>query len=211
MSLVPFSLQPARNLDLVVGVDSSADVSDWPNGTAIRETFLRVSGNPDFNDVSFPTIPTQATFVNRGLNTRPTFFGCNRSSLVNVESAGNNTVSPLIVYLPSYPYSALANSSTFKLSYSDNEVQALLDNSVNSATLGGLANAGNIKWSTCLACAALERGFERSNTARPQVCQTCFDQYCWDGISNDTVPADVSQLVSWSSKRLSARLLVRCD
>ncbi|CEH18904.1 lysophospholipase plb1 [Ceraceosorus bombacis] len=149
---IPFwpLIQPARNLDLVVGVDSSADVSDWPNGTAIRETFLRASGNPAFSDVSFPMIPTQATFVNRGLNTRPTFFGCNRSSLINVDTAGNNTISPLIIYLPSYPYSALANSSTFKLSYSDDEA----DWPTRAASSGPLAWLA-LPWNEALSGQAL--------------------------------------------------------
>lgn len=183
-------LQPARGLDFILAVDSSADETDWPNGTAIRETYLRYAGGgPEFNTVAMPDIPSQNTFINRGLNTRPVFFGCSATvNVTNSATAGNGTKAPLIAYVANYPWTALTNVSTFQLRYSMNEAQSILDNAVNVATLGGISN-GSIYWPTCLACAALERSFERSNTVRPSVCTTCLNAYCWDGVTNDTAPS----------------------
>lgn len=180
-------LQPARQLDVIFAFDASADTTNWPNGTSLHETSLRVQNSPQFFDVAFPVIPSPATFVSRGLNTRPTFFGCDpRTNVTNAGRSQNNTVAPLIVYLASYPWSGMANTSTFKLSYTSAEAQVLLDNSVEVTTQGGQA-LGNVSWATCLRCATLQRSFMRSNTAVPSACQTCFQQYCYDGVTNDTI------------------------
>jgi lysophospholipase len=185
-------LLPERRLDLILAVDNSADVTDFPNGTALHETYLRYRDYAQFNTVAMPVIPAPTTFINRGLNTRPTFFGCNvtNESIINLASATNGTVPPIIAYMPNYPYSTLSNTSTYQLQYNDSEAQALLDNAVNVATLGGEAISSSLSWSTCLACAALERGFVRSNTLRPTVCTQCLQTFCWDGITNDTQPSN---------------------
>jgi lysophospholipase len=182
-------LQPARAMDFILAIDSSADTTDWPNGTAIRETFLRYQDSPQFNYIPMPTIPSENTFINRGLNTRPTFFGCNATSdTINTATAANGTKAPIIAYVANYPWAVLSNTSTYQLEYNMSQVQQILDNSVKIATLGGVSN-GSVYWPTCLACASLERSFERTNTPRPSVCNDCFDAYCWDGVTNDTTPS----------------------
>lgn len=182
-------LQPARAMDFILAIDSSADTTDWPNGTAIRETFLRYQQSPQFNYIPMPTIPSANTFINRGLNTRPTFFGCNATSdTINAATAANGTKAPIIAYVANYPWAVLSNTSTYQLEYNMSQVQQILDNSVEIATLGGVSN-GTVYWPTCLACASLERSFERTNTIRPGVCNDCLDAYCWDGVTNDTNPS----------------------
>jgi len=181
-------LEPSRDLDLILAVDSSADSTDWPNGTAIRETFLRYQNSPKFAGTPIPEIPSANTFLNRGLNTRPTFFGCDSNvNITNGATAANGVKAPIIAYVANYPWSSLSNTSTFQLKYTAEQSQQVIDNAVEVATMGGVTN-GSIYWPTCLACAALQRSFERSNTARPSVCNDCFDAYCWDGVSNDTTP-----------------------
>lgn len=188
-------LSPGRQLDLILAVDSSGDVTDWPNGTALHETFLRYQNQEQYNYVPMPIIPSPNTFVNRGLNTRPTFFGCNATNaagatpdVINQQTAANGSVAPIIAYIPNYPWSALSNTSTYQLEYSTKQAQQLLDNAVDVATLGGSTN-GTAYWPTCLACASLERGFARSKTVRPDVCTQCMRTYCWDGVTNETAPA----------------------
>ena len=123
---------------------------------------------------------------NRGLNTRPVFYGCNATvNVTNADTSFNGSKTPIIIYMPSYPYSAFANTSTFKLDYSDSEAQGVIDNSVDVASLGG----ADSQWPTCLACALLQRGFERSNTPRPKVCTQCFEKWCWDGVTNTSTPS----------------------
>ncbi|KAK0534441.1 hypothetical protein OC842_002630 [Tilletia horrida] len=178
------ALQPARDLDAIIAVDSSADVSNWPNGTAPNATAAR-GRNPFFSGVAVPNFPSPQTFVNRGLNTRPTFFACNASDALNANTAANGTSSPLVIYLPNYPWVSFGNTSTYQLAYERNESQSVIDNAFASATLNGVA----ADWPQCLACALLERSWARTGIPRPQNCTQCLDKYCWDGTTNDTQPA----------------------
>lgn len=116
------------------------------------------------------------TFINRGLNTRPTFFGCSATTNVtNSGTAANNSKVPIVAYFPNYPYLDLANTSTFKLEYSAQESQGVIDNAVAVATLGG----ADSNWPTCLGCAIMQRSFERTGIQRPAECDSCMQRYCW--------------------------------
>lgn len=98
---IPFHplLQPTRMVDVIFAIDSSADTSTyWPNGTSMVATYRRsLNSSTSTNSIIFPSVPDQNTFVNLGLNSRPTFFGCDSS---NMSGPG-----PLVVYLPNYPQS----------------------------------------------------------------------------------------------------------
>ncbi len=178
-------VEPARDLDIIIGIDSSADVTNWPNGSAYYQTSLRAQ-YPTYDQYAFPIMPDTNTVVNRGLNTRPVFYGCNATvNVTNSNTSFNNTKTPIVVYLPSYPYTYLANVSTYELGYSNAKAQGVIDNSVDVATLGGADDS----WSTCLGCAILERSFERSHTPRPDICTQCLNKWCWDGVTNTTTPS----------------------
>ncbi|KAH6662856.1 lysophospholipase [Halenospora varia] len=167
---IPFHplIQPLRHVDVIFAIDGSADTStpgpNWPNGTAVVATYRR--SLLDSSDIGFPSVPDQNTFINLGLNARPTFFGCNASNLTGP--------SPLIVYLPNAPYSYNSNVSTFDLSYNDSERNSIIQNGYNVATRG---------------CAILSRSFNRTRTPIPDICTHCFNRYCWNGTVNSTVPA----------------------
>jgi len=120
--------------------------------------------------------------VNLGLNKRPTFFGCDGT---NSTHPGNTTPAPLIIYLPNAPYSYHSNVSTYDLSYTDAERNSIIQNGYDVATRG---NASTQMWPTCVGCAILKRSLERTGTAIPAVCNTCFTDYCWDGTVNSTTP-----------------------
>lgn len=178
-------VEPARDLDIIIAIDSSADITNWPNSSALYQTSLRAQ-YPTYNQYAFPVMPDTNTVINRGLNTRPVFYGCDANvNVTNSNTSFNGTKTPIVVYMPSYPYSALANTSTFMLEYSSSQAQGVIDNSVNVATLGGVDS----EWATCLGCAILQRGFERSNTPRPEVCTRCLNKWCWDGVTNTTTPS----------------------
>ncbi len=110
----------------------------------------------------FPQMPDTNTVVNRGLNTRPVFYGCNAANATNANTSFNGTKTPIIVYLPSYPYAYLANTSTFQARVLERRSPRFIDNSVDVASVGGADST----WPTCLACALLQRGFERSTPPR---------------------------------------------
>lgn len=166
-------IQPERHVDVIFAVDSSADTTySWPNGTALVATYERsLNSSGIANGTSFPAIPDQNTFVNKGLNTRPTFFGCNSSNTTGP--------SPLIVYLPNYPYTAYSNFSTFQPDYTEQERDSTILNGYDVVTMGNSTRDGN--WSTCVGCAILSRSLERTNTNVPEICKQCFQRYCWDG------------------------------
>ncbi|RDW68877.1 Lysophospholipase [Aspergillus mulundensis] len=181
-------IQPPRAVDVIFAIDSSADTaSSWPNGTSLVATYQRsLEASQMANGTSFPPIPDQTTFVNLGLNNRPTFFGCDPKNLTSSASA---SIPPLVVYLPNAPYTHASNTSTFKLTYSDEERDAMITNGYNVVTRanGTLDSSSSSTWTSCVACAILQRSTHRTNTSLPAICTTCFEEYCWDGSVNSTV------------------------
>lgn len=173
-------IQPERHVDVIFAVDSSADTdNNWPNGTALVATYDRSQNATGIaNGTAFPAIPGQNTFVNKGLNTRPTFFGCDSKNI--------SGTAPLIVYLPNYPYIAMSNLSTFDPSYNLTERDAVILNGYDVVTMANATRDTN--WPTCVGCAILSRSFDRTNTTVPEACTKCFDDYCWDGSTDTSNP-----------------------
>lgn len=171
-------IQPEREVDVIFAVDSSADVNGWPNGTALVATYER-SLNPISNGTAFPAVPDVNTFVNSGLNTRPTFFGCDSGNLTGP--------APLVVYLPNHPYVFHSNVSTFDPTHTRAERDAIIQNGYDVVTLGN--GTQDQQWPACVGCAILSRSLERTGTAVPAVCRGCFERYCWDGSLNSSQPA----------------------
>ncbi|KAG9527870.1 lysophospholipase Plb2, partial [Aureobasidium melanogenum] len=175
-------IQPERHVDVIFAIDSSADTTadngaaNWPNGTSLVATYERTL-LPISNGTSFPYVPDQQTFVNLGLNYRPTFFGCNSSNTTHM--------TPLIVYLPNAPYVYPSNVSTFDLQYNDTQRDYIIENGYDAVTQGN--STLDSEWPTCVGCAILSRSLERTNTEVPEVCNQCFQRYCWDGTVDSTV------------------------
>lgn len=181
---IPFHplIQPTRNVDVIFAIDSSADTSySWPNGTAIIATYQRSLSRMS-NGTAFPAVPDSNTFVNLGLNTRPTFFGCNSSNFTDA-----TTTPPLVVYIPNSPYVTYSNISTFQLSTNNTMRDAIILNGLDVASMGN--GTVDEMWPTCVACAILSRSFERTGTDVPAACTRCFDRFCWDGTVNSTKPS----------------------
>ncbi|KAJ5320043.1 hypothetical protein N7508_000326 [Penicillium antarcticum] len=171
-----------RHVDVIFAVDSSASTkNNWPSGrplVAIHERRLNSSGIG--NGTAFSSIPDTNTFINLGLNTRPTFFGCDISNLTDP--------APLVVYVPNHPYTMLSNKSTFQVEYSIIERDAVIENGYNAMTMGNGTGNGYSDWSACAGCAILSRSFDRTDTQVPEVCRKCFVKFCWDGTRNSTEP-----------------------
>lgn len=179
-------IQPVRQIDTIFAIDSSADTTySWPNGTALVATYERSLNGSLQNHTAFPAIPDQNTFVNLGLNTRPTFFGCDGTNVTNPQDLAT-APAPLIVYLPNSPWNTNSNVSTFDPSYPTSTRNAIITNGYNVATRG---NSSMESWPTCVGCAILRRSLERTGTAFPEVCNTCFQTYCWNGTTDSSTPA----------------------
>jgi lysophospholipase len=166
---------------VIFAVDSSADSGNgqgWPNGTALISTYERSKNATLQNGTAFPAIPDLNTFINLGLNARPTFFGC--------DSKNQTGPTPLIVYIANHPYTFFSNITTFTTTINNTERNQIIQNGYNVATMGnGTIEEG---WSVCVGCAILSRSLERTKTAVPPACQDCFKRHCWNG-TLDTRPA----------------------
>ena len=195
-------IQPARDVDVIFAVDSSADTKfNWPNGSSLVSTYERNQRSVAIsNGTRFPSIPDTNTFVNLGLNTRPTFFGCNASNFTSDDNSNPHTP-PLIIYIPHAPYVTYSNVSTFQLSYNDSFRDAIILNGYDVATMGN-ASTDNT-WPTCVGCAILSRSMWRTGTAAPQGCQDCFDRFCWDGTRNSSTPKEYDPEVIFKQIDLS--------
>ena len=174
----------------------------WPNGTSLVATYERslngtsANGGNLANGTSFPAIPDVNPFVNLGLNTRPTFFGCN--------SSNTSSPTPLIVYLPNAPYSFQSNISTFEMQYNTTQRDQVVMNGYNCVTMGN--GTINSTWSTCVGCAILQRSLERTKTTMPQVCTQCFADFCWNGTVNSTTPTEYEPPFKVAPAKKSAAL-----
>lgn len=158
-------LQPERAVDVVLAFDGSDDAANYPDGTSLLATALRIADpqlNP--NNITYPALPSDThAFVADGCNTRTTFFGCEDAPGV-----------PLIIYIPNYGYTSNTGYSTFKLSYNDSDVNSFLANGMVEATGGPGKNLA-----ACLACALTFRGLQRLGKAQTAQCADCFTEYCW--------------------------------
>jgi lysophospholipase len=128
---------------------------------------------------TLPYFPSAETFVNDGLNVRPTFFGCNASS-AEVDSG-----MPMVIYLPNAPVGNggyQTNTTTFQLEYSREETQNFMNSIWETMSRGypeqGQATDPNYK--ACLACGIVERRRQAANLTRTQTCEQCFDRYCYN-------------------------------
>ncbi|KAF4470574.1 lysophospholipase [Fusarium albosuccineum] len=169
-----------REVDVVFSFDSSADTdSGWPDGASPIATYER-----SLEDISrgsaFPVVPGKNTFLNLGLNTRPTFFGCNATN--------TSDPAPLIVYIPNYPYVYASNISTFQPTINASQLSAIIENGYAVATMLNATRDEN--WPVCVGCAMLSRSFDRTNTTVPEKCRECFQNYCWNGTLDESDPGE---------------------
>jgi len=178
-------IQPARNLDVIFAFDNSADTlrsdgstSNWPNGTALVASYARSLVPEIANGTEFPAVPDVNTFVNLGLNNRPTFFGCSASNFTNSQNPP-----PLLVYIPNSPFTFHSNFTTMDLDYSNEDRDSMIQNGMEIAT-----QPTEEDWQVCVACAIIHRNTEQMGTQTEQ-CRQCMTKYCWDGSLQPNVPS----------------------
>ncbi|CCF55957.1 hypothetical protein KAFR_0A05220 [Kazachstania africana CBS 2517] len=176
--LIPL-IQRERDVDVIFAVDNSADMmAQWPDGSSLIHTFERQFVKQG-EDIAFPWVPDTNTFVNLGLNKRPTFFGCDASNLTDL-----SYIPPLVVYLPNSQYSFKSNQSAFKLSYSERERRKMIQNGFEVATRNNFTDDPDFMG--CVGCAIMRRKQEFFNISLPIECEECFINYCWDGTLDTT-------------------------
>lgn len=177
-------IQPVRGLDAIIAADASADVNNWPNGTALVATYERSLHPQQQNGTAFPEIPSVNTFVNLGLNNKPTFFGC----AWNDSLPEGTAQPPLIIYIPNSPYTSMSNFSTFARKYSTTDRDDVIENGYAVATMNN--GSEDEEWPACLGCAILHRHLQRKTRSQTEQCKQCMTKYCWAGNRNDTEPVE---------------------
>jgi lysophospholipase len=173
-------IQQQRSVDVVFAVDASGDTvpGSWPNGGAMIASYARTLVPALMNGTTVPAVPDPYTFINLGLNARPTFFGCERTK-------NDSVPTPLIVYLPNAPYSYMSNLSSSTTEFSNAIRNSIIQNGYEIATMGN--GTFEQQWPICVGCAILLKSLQRTNTTVPAQCQECFVKHCWNG-TTDTTP-----------------------
>ncbi|CCH61362.1 hypothetical protein TBLA_0E03080 [Henningerozyma blattae CBS 6284] len=194
--LVPL-LQKGRDLDVIFALDNSADTDEnYPDGASLVATYERQFGKQGAN-LSFPYVPDVNTFVNLGLNQKPTFFGCDAKNLTKLDH-----IPPLIVYIPNSKYSYNSGTSTFKMSYDKNERISMIQNGFEVVSRGNLTIDSD--YLGCVACAIIRRKQESLNFTLPSECTKCFSNYCWNGTLNSTTPNNFKEESDYSSAEIDS-------
>ncbi|KAG7909935.1 hypothetical protein KL906_001840 [Ogataea polymorpha] len=184
--------QKARHVDVVIAIDSSSDLDNFPNGTNIGITSSQYQKSKSFfvydekRYAVFPNIPSPEIFVENKLNKRPVFFGCHIQSAykyLGEESKYSNKTSetwlpPLIVYIPNTGYTTDSNKSTFKLSYEENEMATMIENGYSVGTYGN--NSYDQTYFQCIGCAIIKRELDTTGRNIPKTCQKCFENFCYN-------------------------------
>lgn len=178
---MPFQplLNPEREVDVIFAFDNSADTPDnWPNGIVLDSTFRRqfaIQSPLMGQRTRFPYVPPPTEFVEQELNKRPVFFGCDPSAVPQLPDS-EAPLPPVIVYIPNSDISYASNFSTFQLRYPKTQLNGLINNGYNLATRAN--GTQDIHWQTCVACAILKRGMDRTGM-QSDYCDWCFQEYCW--------------------------------
>lgn len=168
-------LRPERSLDVIIAIDSTSDMSNYPNGSAVFRPTWRYHGSPLSNGVKYPLVPSELELARRdnyplAHQRKPKFFGCNLDQFDLME---HENLPPLLVYIPNSFYSAPSNRSTIAMTYSKEEALRTIQNGYNVMTLGNSS-----VWSRCIGCATLLREFQRSGTEIVSFCKKCYAEYC---------------------------------
>ena len=190
-------IQKQRHLDVVFALDNSADTNQsWPDGASLVNTYERQFSSQG-KYLAFPYVPDVNTFVNLGLNKRPTFFGCDANNLTDLAY-----IPPLVVYIPNARYSFNSNQSTFKMSYSEKERISMIQNGFEAATRNNFTEDSNFLG--CVGCAIMRRKQQAFNYTLPKECDKCFSDYCWNGTLNTTKAYGVVGADAVESAQLSS-------
>ncbi|KAI8995074.1 lysophospholipase, partial [Gaertneriomyces semiglobifer] len=183
-------IQVARDVDVILAGDVSADtVNYYPNATSviISAQYATWMNLPD----RFPPVPMiPEAWVAQGLLERNTVFGCGALA----SNGGGNTsyAGPMLVYIPNRSAVTNTNYSTFKLTYSQDEIDGFYSNGMAITTHADplYLNDGEMPqpWPTCLACILIGRPWRDAAAQQtsttiplPSQCKSCFQQYCWNG------------------------------
>ena len=111
-------VHPAREVDVVITIDSSSGDSKWPNGLSLQASYELAQNM----GLPFPDFPVLEDFRanTRNVRDQATFLGCDQ------------TESPLIVFLPNHATSFASNISSSDLLIPQDIVRPIVQNGYDS-------------------------------------------------------------------------------
>lgn len=161
-----------RAMDAVFAFDNDA----WSNGSSLVATYRRQFSEHGESQLC-PYVPDEQNFLYQNLTAKPTFFGCDASNLTDLEKDG--VTPPVVIYIANRPFEYMTNTSTFKLTYTDEEKKAMIQNGFDTATRANMTL--DDEWAACVGCAVIRREQERRGIEQSDQCKKCFKNYCWSG------------------------------
>ncbi|CAR30899.1 ZYRO0E05126p [Zygosaccharomyces rouxii] len=146
---------PQRNLDIIFVIDSSSDEFNYPRGKKLKNVLHQLQNEEiDSHSYSIPDFDK--------VNQYPIALGCYQPHL------------PIILYHPNAPHSYNSNTSTFKITYNESEVNGMLQNGRVIFSL-----SSNPEHMDCIGCLIAKRRIEQVDKSRmPKICRQCFEDYC---------------------------------
>lgn len=121
--------------------------------------------------------------IARQYNLKPVLFGCDPELTTTRDKS-----SPIVAYFTNAPWSYYSNFSWTQPATPISEFNRVLENSFNILTRGN-STVGH-GWAECVGCAVIDRSLGRANIRRPDFCDECFREFCWDGKVSNDVPQD---------------------
>ncbi|EPS99006.1 hypothetical protein FOMPIDRAFT_1017328 [Fomitopsis schrenkii] len=153
-------------------------VEGTANGNELPSYVSRILGG-DYGSMAYPRLGIATS----GGGYRAATFGAGvlnaldgrNSSAVSAGTGG---------LLQAATYLAGLSGGSWLLTYTADELQAMLSQTFDIATQGIAYEIGSgwekdPEYPSCLACAVVDRARERQNMARDGLCASCLERYCW--------------------------------
>ncbi|CAI4052042.1 hypothetical protein SUVZ_14G3070 [Saccharomyces uvarum] len=152
---------PERKLDVIFLLDSSSDIDNYPNGSKLKKIFEKL----DEEDIHYQ-FPKNIKSL-----THPVVIGCNAT-----KRPGRDSFLPIIIYHANAYHEYVSNTSTFKITYNQSEV--------NNMLLTGrevFSNDYDLHYKNCLGCILTKRTMDRLPKKKKfsPFCLQCFKDYCY--------------------------------
>ncbi|CAI4050301.1 hypothetical protein SKDZ_14G3070 [Saccharomyces kudriavzevii ZP591] len=152
---------PERKLDVIFVLDSSSDIDNYPNGSKLKRIFEKL----DEENIHYQFPNNVKTF------SHPIVIGCNA-----IKRPGHDSFLPIIIYHANSYHGHVSNTSTFKITYNQSEVENML--------LTGrevFSNDYDIHYKNCLGCILTKRTMDRLPKKKKfsPFCLQCFKDYCY--------------------------------
>lgn len=159
-------LIPERNMEVVFIIDSSSDKENYTNGTKM-ETILKIA-----KKYGIDYTESGEFLIEKYTFNEPKVFGCHLSNT-------NGFTPPVLIYMANTDHSFSTNTSTFKVTYNDFELNNMLESAKMMFT-----GDKHKEYEKCLPCFLIKRRIDSNFAVYEQdsieykICSKCYDIYC---------------------------------